>query len=247
MQRADLTTRRRSRPSPRVASTSRRPRVGSCDHDRRGRRVHARRLARGSRRWAIRWAKPGRIGPYRAHHHSPATLPDIAYFQVLSGSTRHERHASHARGRRFETRRAHPRNSLQLRARASADSGPGQPPDPPLGHSLGQTWGSDAAARSSGTRRAGLWPNGRAAASRTSNAWATLPTPRSSSAIRTASLGRAAQARRGTPMRPRRGAVSLRGNSAGRGDRDARGNRHASPGAGRRSRRKLSATRAAEA
>jgi hypothetical protein len=72
MQRADLTTRRRLRPSARVASTS---------------RVHARRLARGSRRWAIRWAKPGRIGPYRAHHHSPATLPDIAYLQVLSGST----------------------------------------------------------------------------------------------------------------------------------------------------------------
>jgi hypothetical protein len=62
-------------------------RVGSCGHDRPGRRVHARRLARRSRRWAIRWAKPGRIGPYRAHHHSPASLPDIAYLQVLSGST----------------------------------------------------------------------------------------------------------------------------------------------------------------
>jgi hypothetical protein len=88
MQRADLTTHRRSRPSARVASASRRPRVGSCDHDRPGRRVHARRPARGPRRWAIRWAKPGRIGPYRAHHHSPAMLPDIAYLQVLSGSTR---------------------------------------------------------------------------------------------------------------------------------------------------------------
>jgi hypothetical protein len=69
MQRADLTTRGRSRhpcPSPRVDLTSRRPRVGSCDHDRHGRYVRARCLARGSRRWVIRWAKPGRIGPYEA-------------------------------------------------------------------------------------------------------------------------------------------------------------------------------------
>src|ERR687891_765427 len=45
--------------------------------------VRARRLARGSRRWAIRWAKPGRIGPYRAHLDSPATPPDVADLQVL--------------------------------------------------------------------------------------------------------------------------------------------------------------------
>jgi hypothetical protein len=107
MQRADLTTRRRLRPSARVASTSRRPRVGSCDHDRSGRRVHARRLARGSRRWAIRWAKPGRIGPYRAITTRPRRyriLPICRYFRARR---RHERHASHARGRWFEPSRAH--------------------------------------------------------------------------------------------------------------------------------------------
>jgi hypothetical protein len=86
MQRADLTTRWRSRPSPRVASTSRRPRVGSCDHDRPGRRVHARRLARGSRRWAIRWAKPGRIGPYRAVSGPSPLARDATGYCLFAGT-----------------------------------------------------------------------------------------------------------------------------------------------------------------
>jgi hypothetical protein len=80
--RAHLTTHRRSHPSARVASTTRRPRIGAAIAPS-GRRVHARRHARGSNRRA----KPRRIGPYRAQHHSPATLPDTAYLQVFSGST----------------------------------------------------------------------------------------------------------------------------------------------------------------
>jgi len=84
--RAHLTTHRRhTRPLvllPRPADPVSVPRSRPS-----GRRVHARRHARGSNRRAIRWAKPRRIGPYRAQHHSPATLPDTAYLQVFSGST----------------------------------------------------------------------------------------------------------------------------------------------------------------
>jgi hypothetical protein len=190
MQRADLTTRRRSRPSARVASTSRRPRVGSCDHDRPGRRVHARRPARGSRRWAIRWAKPGRIGPYRAHHHSPATLPDIAYLQVLSGSTP-PRTPCFTRER--SQVRNPPRPSSELPAKrpffwppADLDSRPVAAPNEPLGHSLGQSPG--LAERSWRFSDASRRPLSRPLAQRTlvagnaSRAWRRQPQHRSSRA-----------------------------------------------------------------
>ena len=89
MQRDNLRTRRRSRqpyPSRGEVSTSDRPGAASSDHGRRGRCAQALGLARGSCRWAIRWAKPGRIGPYRAHLHTPATLPTLQYLQVFSTS-----------------------------------------------------------------------------------------------------------------------------------------------------------------
>jgi hypothetical protein len=108
MQRTDLTTRRRLRPSARVASTSRRPRVGSCDHDRSGRRVHLVvspvDLAVGPFVGPNR-AVLGRIGPITTRPRRYRILPICRYFRARR---RHERHASHARGRWFETSRAHP-------------------------------------------------------------------------------------------------------------------------------------------
>ena len=42
--------------------------------------------ARGSRRWAIRWAKRSRIGPYQARRHAPASLRYVACLQAFSRS-----------------------------------------------------------------------------------------------------------------------------------------------------------------
>jgi hypothetical protein len=42
------------------------------------------RSARESRRWAIRWARPSRIRPYRAASHATATRWDTGYLQVFS-------------------------------------------------------------------------------------------------------------------------------------------------------------------
>jgi hypothetical protein len=97
MHRADPTTRRPSRapyPSPRDDLASGRPDVGGGDRDRRGRYVHPHGLARGSRRWAIRWAKPRRIGPYQARRETPCGLAVTAVAGVFARERRDERHAS---------------------------------------------------------------------------------------------------------------------------------------------------------
>jgi hypothetical protein len=108
MHRADPTTRRPSRapyPSPRDDLASGRPDVGGGDRDRRGRYVHPHGLARGSRRWAIRWAKPRRIGPYQARRKTPAgsQLLRLQVFSRVKGATNAMLH--HARGLWFETTR----------------------------------------------------------------------------------------------------------------------------------------------
>jgi hypothetical protein len=60
------------RPSPSPCRTSgddpahRRPDARARDHDRRGRDLPPPCPASGTRRWAIRWAKPSRIGRYQA-------------------------------------------------------------------------------------------------------------------------------------------------------------------------------------
>jgi hypothetical protein len=67
--RAHSRTRRQSRlrcPSSGDGSARRRPDAGGCDRDRRGRDLPSLGVAGGPRRWAIRWAKPSRIGPYQA-------------------------------------------------------------------------------------------------------------------------------------------------------------------------------------
>jgi hypothetical protein len=65
-------------------SASRRPHAGGCDRGRRGREVPRLDLASRSRRWAIRWAKRRRIGPYQAHRESPtgaASCLDLQAFR----------------------------------------------------------------------------------------------------------------------------------------------------------------------
>jgi hypothetical protein len=88
MHRVDLTTRRRSSepyPSPRDDCASRGPGADGGGHDPRRHCMHPVGLARGSHRWAIRWANravSGRIGPI-------CTLPRhhcIANLQAFSGS-----------------------------------------------------------------------------------------------------------------------------------------------------------------
>ena len=67
--RTELTTRRRSRPSCPSSggdSSGRGLPAGRGDQDRRGHYLPRRGVVRGSRRWAIRWAEPSRIGPYQA-------------------------------------------------------------------------------------------------------------------------------------------------------------------------------------
>ncbi len=108
MHRADPTTRRPSRPpypAPRDDLASGRPDVGGGDRDRRGRCVQPHGLARGSRRWAIRWAKPRRIGPYQARRKTPAgwQLRRLQVFSRVKGATNAMPH--YARGRWFETTR----------------------------------------------------------------------------------------------------------------------------------------------
>jgi hypothetical protein len=79
-------TRRPSRaPCPSFCddSASRRPDVAGCDRDRRGHDLPPRGLARGSRRWAIRWAKLCRIGPYQAQRRAPTVATIWADLQVF--------------------------------------------------------------------------------------------------------------------------------------------------------------------
>jgi hypothetical protein len=67
-------------------SPSRRPESGACDRDRRGRDLRPLGVAGGSRRWAIRWAKPRRIGPYQAQRRTltGATVwPKLQVFRRL--------------------------------------------------------------------------------------------------------------------------------------------------------------------
>jgi hypothetical protein len=126
-----------------------------------------------ARRWVIRWAEPGRTGPYQAQRRAPARATILAHLQVF-------RRVDAPRTPCFTRERSQvrnpPRPSSEVPvnqhvspARASTDVGPGKPQDPPLGHSLGRTWASDTAARSSGTRDgarpAGHRRNLRAAAS----------------------------------------------------------------------------------
>jgi hypothetical protein len=102
------TTRRLSRPPcPPCGDDRRRPDVGDCDSGRRGRDVPRLGVAGGSRRWAIRWAKPaasGRIRPVAGRVRSRLFWLICRHFGTYMGD---ERHASHARGRWFETTRAH--------------------------------------------------------------------------------------------------------------------------------------------
>jgi hypothetical protein len=84
--RAHPTTRRPSRPlcpSSGDDPASRRPHAGGRDRDRCGRDLPG--LA-GRSRWAIRWAKPCRIGPYQAQRRAPnrATVwADLQAFRRL--------------------------------------------------------------------------------------------------------------------------------------------------------------------
>ena len=110
MHRADPTTRRPSRPpypSPRDDLASGRPDVGGGDRDRRGRYVHPHGLAHGTRRWAIRWAKPRRIGPYQPCRKTPAGTQLLAVAGVLARKGATNAMLRHARGRWFETTAAH--------------------------------------------------------------------------------------------------------------------------------------------
>jgi hypothetical protein len=117
------TTRRLSRlpcPPCRHGPASRRPDLGGCDSDRRGRNLPSLGLAGSSRRWAIRWAKPCRIGPYQAQRR-------VLTFATVCLICRHfvawmprERHASHARGRWFETSRAHQKLAISRHYRRRA-------------------------------------------------------------------------------------------------------------------------------
>jgi hypothetical protein len=83
-------TTRRPSPSPCRSSggdsAHRRPDAGARDRDRRGRDLPPPCPAPGTRRWAIRWAKPRRIGPYQAQRGAPvgATIwPDLQAFLCL--------------------------------------------------------------------------------------------------------------------------------------------------------------------
>jgi hypothetical protein len=85
------TTRRLSRlpcPPSGDGPASRRPDLGGCDSDRRGRNLPSLGLAGGSRRWAIRWAKPCRIGPYQDQRLALTGLtiwPDLQVFHRPEG------------------------------------------------------------------------------------------------------------------------------------------------------------------
>jgi hypothetical protein len=62
--------------------------AGGCDRDRRGHDLPPRGLARGSRRWAIRWAKPCRIGPYQAQRRArtgASIWSDLQVFRRVKG------------------------------------------------------------------------------------------------------------------------------------------------------------------
>jgi hypothetical protein len=59
----------------------------------------------------------GRTGPYWAEHSRISTSARFrarGYLQAFRPRSSHKRLASHARGRRFETRRAHPQDLLQV-------------------------------------------------------------------------------------------------------------------------------------
>jgi hypothetical protein len=73
-------------------------------------RAAPRRSGSGARRWVTRWAKPCRIGRIRPNvAHSRLRLL-VWFCRHFVAWMPHERHASHARGRWFETSRAHPRS-----------------------------------------------------------------------------------------------------------------------------------------
>jgi hypothetical protein len=62
------------------------PDAGGCDRDRGGRELPPRGAACGSRRWAIRWAKPSRVGPYQAQRRAFSRVtvwPDLQAFRGL--------------------------------------------------------------------------------------------------------------------------------------------------------------------
>jgi hypothetical protein len=62
--------------------------AGGCDRDRRGHDLPPGGLARGSRRWAIRWAKPCRIGPYQAQRRArtgASIWSDLQVFRRVKG------------------------------------------------------------------------------------------------------------------------------------------------------------------
>jgi hypothetical protein len=83
------TTRRLSRPPcppSRDDPASRRADVRGCDSDRRGRNLPSLGLAGGSHRWAIRWAKPCRIGQYQAERRARSRASiwrDLQVFRPL--------------------------------------------------------------------------------------------------------------------------------------------------------------------
>jgi hypothetical protein len=111
----------------RAPATTRRPPLPSsasyghgdtARHDPQAHRLRARsspaqrsasRCRGGAGRWPIRWAKRCRIGPYQAQRRAPTVATSWADLQAFGAWQSCERHASHARGRWFETSRAHPK------------------------------------------------------------------------------------------------------------------------------------------
>jgi hypothetical protein len=121
-----VTTRRPPLPSSASSGRGDTGRHGPWPHRSRCRSSPAQRIASrgrdGARRWVIRWAEPavrGRIRPNAEHLRARWFCPICRYFVAWRP---YESHASHARGRWFETRRAHQRLLLAGAFRAAQRS-----------------------------------------------------------------------------------------------------------------------------
>ncbi len=87
-------------------SASRRPEAGGCDRDRRGRDLPSLGLATGSRQPFV-GPNPTVLSRIRRVARRTRSRPFCMICTYFGTWTSHERHASHARGRWFETTRAH--------------------------------------------------------------------------------------------------------------------------------------------
>jgi hypothetical protein len=108
---APVTTRRRRLPLSTSSGHGDDARHDPQAHRLRARSSPARRSASRWRGGVGRWAKPRRTGPYQAQRRA-LTVGAICRFVLICrhfvACAARERHASHARGRWFETSRAHP-------------------------------------------------------------------------------------------------------------------------------------------